>query len=51
MSSWTDDGLVVHPLFNKQKGRTAKNCKAHRKRRKVDSRVVETESEESNETL
>ena len=42
MSSRTDDGLVVYMLFNKHK-RKFRNCTAHRKRRKVDSRVVETE--------
>ena len=42
VSSRTDDGLVVYELFNKQK-RKFRNCTAHRKRRKVDSRVVETE--------
>ena len=42
MSSRTDDGLVVYELFNKQK-RKFRNRTAHRKRRKVDSRVVETE--------
>ena len=40
MSSRTDDGLVVYELFNKQK-RKFRNRTAHRKRRKVDSRVVE----------
>ena len=42
MSSRTDDGLVVYELFNKQK-RKFRNRTAHRKRRKVNSRVVETE--------
>ena len=42
MSSRSDDGLVVYELFNKQK-RKFRNRTAHRKRRKVDSRVVETE--------
>ena len=42
MSSRTDDGLVVYELFNKLK-RKFRNRTAHRKRRKVDSRVVETE--------
>ena len=42
VSSRTDDGLVVYELFNKQK-RKFRNRTAHRKRRKVDSRVVETE--------
>ena len=42
MSSRTDDGLVVYMLFNKHK-RKFRNRTAHRKRRKVDSRVVETE--------
>ena len=42
MSSRSADGLVVYELFNKQK-RKFRNCTAHRKRRKVDSRVVETE--------
>ena len=42
VSSRTDDGLVVHELFNKQK-RKFRNRTAHRKRRKVDSRVVGTE--------
>ena len=36
------NGLVVNELFNKQK-RKFRNCTAHRKRRKVDSRVVDTE--------
>ena len=42
MSSRSDDGLVVYELFNKQK-RKFRNRTAHRMRRKVDSRVVETE--------
>ena len=42
MSSRSDDGLVVYELFNKQKWKF-RNHTAHRKRRKVDSRVVETE--------
>ena len=42
VSSRTDDGLVVYELFNKQK-RKFRNRTAHRKRRKLDSRVVETE--------
>ena len=42
MSSRTDDGLVVYELFNKQK-RKFRNRTAHKKRRKVDSRVTETE--------
>ena len=42
VSSRTDDGLVVYELFNKQR-RKFRNRTAHRKRRKVDSRVVETE--------
>ena len=42
VSSRTDDGLVVYELFNKQK-RKFRNRIAHRKGRKVDSRVVETE--------
>ena len=42
VSSRTDDGLVVYELFNKQK-RKFRNRTAHSKRRKVDSRVVETE--------
>ena len=42
MSSRTDDGLVVYELFNKQK-RKFRNRTAHRKKRKVDSWVVETE--------
>ena len=43
VSSRTDDGLVVYELFNKQKKKFS-NRTAHRKRRKVDSRVVETEA-------
>ena len=42
VSSRTDDRLVVYELFNKQK-RKIRNRTAHRKRRKVDSRVLETE--------
>ena len=42
VSSRTDDGLVVYELFNKQK-RKFRNRTAHRKRRKVDNMVVETE--------
>ena len=42
VSSRTDDGLVVIELFNKQK-RKFSNCTADRKRRKVDSKVVEIE--------
>ena len=43
MSNRTDDGLVVYELFNKQKMRF-RNSTAHRKRRKVDSRVVENDT-------
>ena len=42
VSSRTDDGLVVYELCNKQK-RKFRNRTTHRKRRKVDSRVVETD--------
>ena len=42
VSSWTDNGLVMYALFNKRK-RKFRNHTAHRNRRKVDSRVVETE--------
>ena len=42
VSSRTNVRLVVYELFNKQK-RKFRNRTAHRKRRKVDSRVVETE--------
>ena len=44
VSSRSDDGLEVYELFNKQK-RTFRNRTAHRKRRKVDSRVVGSDSE------
>ena len=50
MSSRTDDGLVVYEFFNEQK-RKFRNRTAHRKRRKVDSRVVETEVKKTNDIV
>ena len=50
MSSRTDDGLVAYELFNKQK-RKFRNRTAHRKRRKVDSRLRVVETEVKNQII